>query len=160
MNLTTCQRRSERSAEKIAAITREVAALSDLRMADLWILWDRHFPTRPNFPNRAAIEARLAYRLQELAFGPLPQETREMLANYGQRFSRIQNATPIKPTAMPGSTLVREFDGRQFKVQVLADGRYEFDGKVYRSLSAIAKLITGTHWSGPAFFGLKSKVRA
>ncbi len=151
------QRRNERSPEKIAEIAEEVMALSCLKMADLWEVWDRHFPLRPAHPNRAYLEARLAYRIQELAFGGLPRKTTEMLADYGQRFSVIQTSQCITQVAMPGSTLIREFDGRQFQVQVLADGRYEFDGKVYRSLSAIAKLITGAHWSGPAFFGIKSK---
>lgn len=151
------QRRNERSPEKIAEIAEQVMALSGLKMVDLWEVWDRHFPSRPAHPNRAYLEARLAYRIQELAFGGLPSKTAEMLADYGQRFSVIQTSQCIKPVAMPGSTLIREFDGRQFQVQVLADGRYEFDGKVYRSLSAIAKRITGAHWSGPAFFGIKSK---
>jgi hypothetical protein len=56
-----------------------------------------------------------------------------------------------------GTTLLRDFAGQQYKVTVLPDGLYEFDGKNYKSLSAIAKLITGTQWSGPAFFGLKGK---
>ena len=58
---------------------------------------------------------------------------------------------------LPGTTLLREFDGRNYKVTVLPTGGYEFDGQRYKSLSAIAKLITGTQWSGPAFFGLKGK---
>lgn len=153
-------RRKDRSPEKLAAIAMEVAALSNMKTEDLWALWDQHFPARPKHPNRANLEARLAYRIQELAFGGLPSKTVEMLADYGQRFSKIPSAKQIKPMAMPGSTLLREFDGRQYKVQVLADGRYEFDGKVYKSLSAIARLITGTPWSGPAFFGLKSKALA
>jgi len=52
---------------------------------------------------------------------------------------------------------LREFDGKKYKVTVLPDGGYEYDGHQYKSLSAIAKLITGTQWSGPAFFGLKGK---
>jgi hypothetical protein len=55
---------------------------------------------------------------------------------------------------------VREFDGKEYRVQVLADGRYEYNRQIYGSLSAIAKTITGTQWSGPAFFGLKAKGEA
>jgi hypothetical protein len=61
---------------------------------------------------------------------------------------------------MPGATLVREFDGKEYRVEVLADGRYEYNRQIYGSLSAIARTITGTHWSGPAFFGLKAKGEA
>ncbi len=56
---------------------------------------------------------------------------------------------------MPGTTLIREWDRHEYRVTVTSDGLYELDGKRYKSLSAAAKAITGTHWSGPAFFGLK-----
>jgi hypothetical protein len=55
---------------------------------------------------------------------------------------------------MPGTVLIREWDEREYRVTVTADGLYELDGQRYKSLSAAAKAITGTHWSGPAFFGL------
>ena len=56
---------------------------------------------------------------------------------------------------MPGTTLIREWDRHEYRVTVTSDGLYELDGNRYKSLSAAAKAITGTHWSGPAFFGLK-----
>ena len=114
-------------------ITEQIAELSTKKMSELWALWDRYFPHRPSHPNRKFIESRLAYKLQEMTYGA--------------------------PThaVLPGTTLLRDFVGQQYKVTVLPDGLYEFDGKNYKSLSAIAKLITGTQWSGPAFFGLKGK---
>jgi hypothetical protein len=151
--------RQKRTTWQLNALQREVLALHDMKMPELWKLWDHHFPRRPVHPNRKFMTSRLAYRLQELTFGSLPQSTRDMLANYGQQFSSIKSKTPAKAVAMPGATLVREFDGREYRVQVLADGRHEYNGQIYRSLSAIAKTITGTQWSGPAFFGLKSKAR-
>jgi hypothetical protein len=54
---------------------------------------------------------------------------------------------------MPGTTLIREWDRHEYRVTVTSDGLYELGGKRYKSLSATA--ITGMHWSGPAFFGLK-----
>lgn len=56
-------------------------------------------------------------------------------------------------TAKPGSHLIREWNGRTYQVEVTGEG-YVMDGKTYRSLSAIARRITGAHWSGPRFFGL------
>ena len=56
---------------------------------------------------------------------------------------------------MPGTTLIREWDRREYRVTVLPDGYYELNGQRYKSLSAAARAITGTHWSGPAFFGIK-----
>jgi hypothetical protein len=58
---------------------------------------------------------------------------------------------------MPGTTLIREGDRYEYRVTVTADGLCEHDGKRYKSLSVAAKAITGTHWSGPAFFGLKGR---
>ena len=58
-------------------------------------------------------------------------------------------------TLSPGTRLLREWQGQTYHVTVVANG-FEFDGKVWRSLSAIARTITGTSWSGPAFFGVKS----
>ena len=115
-----------------------------------------HFSHRPEHTNRKFLTSRLTYRLQELAFGALPQSTRERLADCGQHLSNIKSKTPAKAVAMPGATLVREFDGRQHRVHVLSDGRYEYNQQIYGSLSAIAKTITGTQWSGPAFFGVKN----
>jgi hypothetical protein len=56
---------------------------------------------------------------------------------------------------LPGTVLIREFDGKDYHVTVAMDGHFEFDGHKFKSLSAIAKQITGTQWSGPLFFGLK-----
>jgi len=144
--------REQRSLDQLNAIQCKVTALHDLK--------DAHFPRRPIHPNRKFLTSRLSHRFQELVFGTLPQSTRERLADHGQQLSKIKSKTPLKAVAMPGATLVREFDGKEYRVQVLADGRYEYNRQIYGSLSAIAKTITGTQWSGPAFFGLKAKGEA
>ena len=59
----------------------------------------------------------------------------------------------LQSTLRPGTHLVREWNGRTYQIEVLDDG-FQMDGKRYRSLSAIARKITGAHWSGPRFFGL------
>lgn len=150
--------REQRGKEQIYTVMRQIAALNNMEMPDLWKAWDLHFSRRPEHTNRKFLISRLTYRFQELAFGGLPQATRERLADCGQHLSKIQSKSPAKAVAMPGATLVREFDGKEHRVQVLADGRYEYNRQIYGSLSAIAKTITGTHWSGPAFFGIKNMV--
>jgi len=140
--------REQRSLDQLNAIQRKVAALDDLKMPELWKVWDVHFPRRPVHPNRKFLTSRLSHRFQE------------RLADYGQQLSKIKSKSPLKAVAMPGATLVREFDGKEYRVQVLADGRYEYNRQIYGSLSAIAKTITGTQWSGPSFFGLKTKGEA
>ena len=57
---------------------------------------------------------------------------------------------------MAGTLLTREYQGKEYQVMATVDGQYEFEGRPYRSLSRIAKEITGTAWSGPVFFGLKT----
>lgn len=70
------------------------------------------------------------------------------------RLKQIAVGKALPTTAKPGSHLVREWNGRTYQVQVAEDG-YVMDGKTWRSLSAIAKHITGAHWSGPRFFGVQ-----
>lgn len=148
---------SLRSSIVAGKVAKKISDLSDLKMPELWLEWDKHFPHRPSAPNRLHMQARLAYRFQELAYGSLPTATRARLADLGELHSKIKvNARPVLGV-LPGTTLLREFDGRRYTVTVLSDGRYEYQGQSYKSLSAIAKLITGTQWSGPAFFGLTGK---
>jgi hypothetical protein len=132
--------------------------LSRLSIQDLWTLWDSHFPRRPKHTNRHHIESRLAYRIQELAYGGLPAGIRDHLADCGAQHSKITIAA--KPGRgsevhlMPGTQLLREWDEREYRVTVTPDGQYELDGQLFQSLSTAARHITGTQWSGPKFFGL------
>jgi len=75
-------------------------------------------------------------------------------ANTERRLKQIASGKTPLAKAMPGSHLVREWNGRTYQVEVV-DGGYVMDGKVWRSLSAIARHITGAHWSGPRFFGVQ-----
>lgn len=77
------------------------------------------------------------------------------LADCGERHSKLKTGRGPELRLMPGTVLVREWDAREYRVKVTGDGRYELDGQSYKSLSAVARAITGAHWSGPAFFGLK-----
>ena len=139
------------------SVAAQVAALRTLSMPDLWGLWDRFFMRRPDKTNRSYIEARVAYKLQEVAFGGLAAETRRRLVNIGMRHSKIKGRQ-IAPVIelMPGTVLVREWGERDHKVTVTAEGKFDYEGKLFKSLSSVARHISGTHWSGPLFFGLKN----
>lgn len=141
--------------ELISAIGSELVNLSVLKMPALWDLWDQHFRARPKAPNRRQLESRLMYRLQEIKHGELNPDTRKLLADYGERLSKIKINKNATAALLPGTVLIREFDGRDYQVTVTTDGRFELEGLKYKSLSAVAKHITGTQWSGPVFFGLK-----
>ena len=142
-----------------SSVAAQLATLPSLPMPDLWALWDQHFPRRPAHRNRHYVESRLAYRIQEQAYGALPTPIRRMLVEAGAKHSKIKSAAgrSAQTLLMPGTTLIREWDEREYRVTVTPDGLYALDGQVFKSLSAVARHITGTHWSGPKFFGLRDK---
>jgi len=139
------------------SVAAQLAALPSMPMAELWALWDQHFPRRPAHRNRSYVESRLAYRIQEKAYGALPTPIRRMLIDAGAKHSKIKTAAgrSAQTLLMPGTTLIREWDEREYRVTVTPEGLYALDGQVFKSLAAAARHITGTHWNGPKFFGLR-----
>ncbi len=140
-------------------IPARLAALKTTPTPDLKAQWRELFETEPPAFNRRYLESRLAYRIQELAYGGLKPETVRRLEMLGEQLDggnitlrRIR--ADLKPIA--GTRLVREWQGIEQTVTVLADG-YEWQGRPYRSLSSVARAITGTRWNGWIFFGLKSR---
>ena len=144
-------------------IPARLAALKTTPMPELKAQWRDALraPSRRPF-NRRYLESRLAYRIQELAYGGLKPET--IRSAWRSSASSSTAATSprrrIRHDAMPvaGTRLIREYQGVEHTVTVLADG-YEWQGRPYRSLSAIARAITGTRWNGLVFFGLKRQRR-
>ena len=139
------------------SIVTRLAALKNGSMADLKRQWREFFDTDAPPYNRRFLESRLAYRIQELAFGGLKRSTIERLEAISRHY---QNPTTErirsdrKPVA--GTRLMREWQGVEHCVTV-RDDDYEFEGRPYKSLSAIARAITGTRWNGWVFFGLKNR---
>jgi hypothetical protein len=135
-----------------------VAALKTTPTPDLKQQWRELFGKEPPPYNRRFLESRLAYRIQELAFGGLKAETVERLVALGEQLDggnvTVRRArVDYRPIA--GTRLIREWQGIEHCVTVLQDG-YEYGGRPYKSLSAVARAITGTRWNGWVFFGLKS----
>jgi hypothetical protein len=135
-----------------------VAAIKTMPTPALKTMWrDLHGTEAPPY-NRRFLESRLAYRIQELAYGGLKPETVKRLdalargvEDTNPKTRRIR--TDRKPIA--GTRLLREFQGVEHIVTVTVEG-YEYRGRPYKSLSAIAKAITNVKWNGWVFFGLKS----
>src|SRR5271155_4665667 len=97
----------------------------------------------------------VAYRMQELALGGLRAQRQRQLRQFAHQLNDSQEGRiRPRPELKPGTRLVREWQGRTYEVLVLDDG-LSWQGTSYRSLSALARKITGTAWSGPLFFGLK-----
>jgi len=139
-----------------ASIAAQVAGLPHLPMQELWVLWDRYFSRRPERPNRDFLAARIAYKLQEQAFGGLAAETRRRLEAIGAKHSKIKvRAKPREISFAPGTVLLREWGEREHRVAVTAEGLFDYEGRSFKSLTAVARHITGTQWNGPLFFGLR-----
>lgn len=134
--------------------------LNDLDRKGLAATWQQAFgrPVPPKLYKNTVV-ALLAYRLQELEFGGLSPQTRRYLNSLLPRSIGDKASTPPR-RLKPGTRLQRLWQGRTYNVTALEGGEYEYLDKRYASLSVIARTITGTAWSGPAFFGLKRKVAA
>lgn len=144
--------------EKQASVAARIAELATLPMPELWTVWDRYFQDRPQYPNRTHVESRIAYKMQEEAFGGLAPETRKRLESIGAKHSKIKlRAKPREFDFAPGTILLREWGEREHRVAVSATGLFEYEGQTFKSLTAVARHITGAHWSGPLFFGLTGK---
>ena len=133
-----------------------VAALPQMPMAELAAMWEELFQVKAPKYNKPYLVKRLAYRLQEIAYGIDGGIIEKRLEQYAKEsLSENLRKTRGKGIHMPvaGTRLVREYYGIEHRVTVLDHG-FEYNGARYKSLSQIAREITGAHWSGPAFFGL------
>ena len=136
-----------------------LAALATMATPDLKQQWRDLFGTEPPPYNQKFRRNRRAYRVQELAYGGLKPSTIARLEALGEQ---LDGGNPVlrrirgddKPVT--GTKLVRHHQGVEHTVTVLADG-YSWEGRPYKSLSAIARAITGTRWNGLVFFGLKGR---
>jgi len=136
-----------------------IAALKATPVDELRRQWQQLFDTPPPRYNRRFLESRLAYRLQELTYGGLKPETVRRLEQLGEQLDGGDVAVRrrrAEERPIAGTKLIREYQGVMQQVTVLQDG-YEWRGRPYKSLSAIARAITGTRWNGLVFFGLKNR---
>ena len=142
-------------------IPARLAALKTTPTLDLKQQWRDLFASEPPPFNRRYLESRLGYRIQELAYGGLKPETVKRLEALGEQLDGGNITTrriraDLKPIA--GTRLIRDWQGVEQIVTVTQDG-FDFQGRPYQSLSAIARAITGTRWNGWVFFGLKNHRR-
>lgn len=136
-------------------ITKALAQLADLDHAALKKRWaELHGTEAPSGISRQLLRQAIAYRLQEKGLGGLNAATRRYL---DQIMEGGKQAIRSASTVRPGTRLLREWHGVTYEVIVLDQG-VMFNGKRYRSLSEVARVITGVKWSGPAFFGLRRHV--
>ena len=153
-------------------VTQELAALPGMTVTELRAKYETVFGEVARSHNRQHLTKRVAWRIQALAEGDLSERARrraEELANdadlrmtapkhrtttgAGRTKRGTLNLSNGDRLPMPGSEIAREYKGKNIVVAVLPKG-FEYEGRVYRSLTAVAKAVTGIHWNGYHFFGL------
>jgi hypothetical protein len=126
----------------------EVRALAELDLDGLRAEWRRRFGPPPRLRSPDLLRHMLAWRIQVAAFGGLDAETR-------RRLRQGPASSPLSPAPTPGTRITREWQGTSHAVEVAADG-FVYNGQRFRSLSQVARTITGARWNGPRFFGLRA----
>jgi hypothetical protein len=163
-----------------ASVTAQIQALRGMKVAELRLKWRELFGEDSRSNNRDFLWRRLAWRVQELAYGGLSERAKARLAELSKevdlRFlpprgwkDAIEAATAQRPAVergpirdprlpKPGTVLSRIYRSHDIRVTVLDKG-FEWDGRPYKSLSAIAREVTGQRWNGMLFFGLTKRDR-
>lgn len=148
---------STRSPERLEAT---LARLETLDLGGLRAAWVQRYGGDPPIKrSREVLMRLLAWRIQEDLYGGLEPNVLQTLRRLGHAFQRNADYAPTPVLGLaPGVELVRDWNGVRHIVRVTESG-FAYVGKDYRSLSQVARAITGTRWSGPAFFGLKGSGR-
>jgi hypothetical protein len=135
-------------------ILAQIGALKTKSTAELREMWRELFDREPPVLGRRSLEDRLSYRVQELHFGGLSDRTRRKLDALVDQLEpkAARRRDPGRPIA--GTRLVREWQGVEHTVEI-REHDFEYEGRPYRSSSAVARAITGTRWNGWLFFGLR-----
>ena len=138
-----------------------LARLKAMTVNELKSEWQTLMGSTPPNNSRTFLEQRLAYRIQELTYGGLPKPVSRLLDALadeveGKKVRSTVISDPRNPVI--GTRLVREWNGVEHVITVLQGG-FDWQGRRYKSLSAIARDITGTQWNGYRFFGLRENKR-
>lgn len=147
--------------DETANVLAKLAALEAMTVRELKAEWQSLMGIAAPNNSHAYLKQRLAYRVQALAFGGLAKPVIRMLDALadeveGKKIRKAALADPRNPVT--GTRLVREWGGTEHVITVLKDG-FDWQGRRYKSLSAIARDITGTRWNGYRFFGLRESKR-
>jgi Protein of unknown function (DUF2924) len=146
-----------RAIQDARACREALVRLPELDLGELRQQWRALYKAdaSPHLSRELLVRA-VAYRMQEAALGGLRPKRQRQLRHFAQQLKESgEGRIRSRPELKPGTRLVREWRGRTYEVLVLDDG-FSWQGTPYRSLSALARKITGTAWSGPLFFGLKT----
>ena len=147
----------------------DILALQKMPMGELLGKHEALFGMKASTNNRKFLERKIAYRMQEVTTVSLPDSVKDKIDELIKAYDPI-NKIAVKSKAgktsagrdarlpMPGSFIVKTYKGKRLEVKVLENG-FEYEGTVYKNLSAVAKAITNAHWNGYIFFGIKNNGR-
>jgi hypothetical protein len=159
------------------SIVSEINALRQMTVGELRVEWERLYGEPSRSRNRDYLWRRLAWRVQEIAYGGLTGAAKARIVELTPAtFTRSQLPAGFNPTERqatspgaprrsdprlpkPGSTLLRRYKNQDIRVRVLDDG-FEYDGRHFDSLTEIARVVTGSAWNGYLFFGLARRTRS
>ena len=164
-----------------ASVTAQIEALRRMTVAELRVKWRELYGEDTRSCNRVYLWRRLAWRVQELAYGGLSERANAKIAELnrddnlrmrpprgwrpprnsdGDQFGPQEKRRPLRDPRLPrpGATLTRLYRGHEIRVHVLEDG-FEYESRHYASLSALAREVTGQRWNGLLFFGLTNRER-
>ena len=130
--------------------------LTELPPGDLKAEWARRYGAPAPNLSPDLLRLGIGHKLQEAKLGGISRGTRTLLRQVAVRAGEGEKGKPLPRKLTPGTRLVRDWRGVGHTVIVLEDG-FEYDGKHWKSLTAIAKAITGNQWNGPLFFGLAER---
>ena len=136
------------------SVLRQLATLETMTMEQLHEQWRDLYGGEPPRYKRQFLIKRLAYRVQELFYGGLSAAAKTHLTQVAQVNGRVTDSPQGKADILPGTRFVRIWKARRHEVLAHENG-FEYEGRMFRSLSAVAREITGTRWNGRLFFGLK-----
>jgi len=138
-------------------IEAELERLPSMPIVELRALWRAKFKSDPPKAFGPDLLRRsIAYKIQKDAYGGLDRATTRLLKTLMAQFAKRNGRIVVPRRIKPGAILMRHWKGQSHRVTVLEDG-FAYQGKLYESLSEIARLITGTRWNGPKFFGLRAE---
>ena len=142
--------------DKKEILERKLSQLEDLTWEEQKEMFFELFGFECGLSNGKNIKKRLFAKLQEIYLGGVSESDQLILRRIAENEDRANLRQVGKNRNMTqGTRLVKEWKGKIYTVTITVDGRYEYDGEIYRSLSAVADKITGTHWNGKKFFGVK-----
>ena len=147
----------------MSVVEQQLKLISTMTLGELRTKWQQL--KRSNAPTAMSKELlclAISYQMQEHVSGRLSRRTLLRIKALASRKVGDKPNCSVSATLLPkpGAKFLREWQGKTHEVLILANGQFAFDGKAYRSLSVIAREITGAHWSGPRFFGLKAAINS